>query len=135
MNNNTSKTEFIQRCFQELLNDGQPHRYREILDYIRQQAVGTEFEGTIEQNNAVIAFGQHLNEPDYPYGRVRHGVYQKIPLCALQDQQLNKQLTDLHRFLDQAVALQEQMAEAYAKSSDNWPDSQERFNAIWTIAD
>lgn len=135
MNSSNSKTEFIQKCFRDLLDDGQPHRYREILDYTRQQAVGTEFEGTIEQNNVVIAFGQHLNDPDSPYGRVRHGVYQKIPHSVLQDQQLNKQLTALHRFLDQAVALQEQMGEAYAGCKDNWPDSSERFSAFWKSAD
>lgn len=44
MNDCISKTEFIQKCFQEKLDDGQPHRYREILEYIREQAAGTEFE-------------------------------------------------------------------------------------------
>lgn len=105
------------------------------MNYIRQHAIGSEFEGTIEQNNAVLAFGKELDKDDSPYVRVRHGIYQKIPLCTLQDQQLSKQLIELHRFLDQAVSLQEQMATAYAEGSNFWPDYQERFGACWKSAD
>lgn len=135
MNSSDCKTEFIRKCFREVLDDGQPHRYKDILNYIRQHAIGSEFEGAIEQNNAVLAFGKELNKADSPYVRVRHGIYQKIPLCALQDQQLNKQLIELHRFLDQAVSLQEQMANAYAEGCNDWPDYEDRFGACWRTAD
>ena len=33
-----SKNEFVLNCFRELLDDGEPHRYREIIDYVREQA-------------------------------------------------------------------------------------------------
>ena len=49
-----SKNEFVLNCFRELLDDGEPHRYREIIDYVREQAKGTQYEGTIEQNNLVL---------------------------------------------------------------------------------
>lgn len=42
-----SKNEFVLNCFRELLDDGEPHRYREIIDYVREQAKGTQYEGTI----------------------------------------------------------------------------------------
>ncbi len=134
MNYSTSKAEFIQKCFQEKLDDGQPHRYREILEYIRQRAVGTEFEGGIEENNTVIAFGKYLSDPDASYARIRHGVYQKIPIPQMQYRQVNRQLTSLYHFLDQAVALQEQMAEVYNEGCANCPDSRERFGGIWKSA-
>ena len=41
-----SKNEFVLNCFRELLDDGEPHRYREIIDYVREQAKGTQYEGT-----------------------------------------------------------------------------------------
>lgn len=83
----------------------------------------------------MIAFGKYLNEPDSSYARIRHGVYQKIPVSLLQDQQMNNQLILLHRFLDQTVALQEQMANAYQEGTKDWPDAQEQFHAIWKSAD
>lgn len=135
MKETISKTEFIQRCFREMLDDGQPHRYRDILEYIREQAMGTEFEGTIEQNNAVLAFNSCLNGPDSPYGRVRHGVYQKVSPATLQDRQMNRQMTVLHRFLDQAIYLQEQMRETHTQGCESWPDAQDRFGAIWKSAE
>lgn len=39
-----SKNEFVLNCFRELLDDGEPHRYREIIDYVREQAKGTQYE-------------------------------------------------------------------------------------------
>ena len=42
-----SKNEFVLNCFRELLDDGEPHRYREIIDYVREQAKGTQYETTL----------------------------------------------------------------------------------------
>ena len=46
MNEHLSKSDFIAQCFRERLDDGQPHSYQDILEYIRAQAVGTAYEGT-----------------------------------------------------------------------------------------
>ena len=72
-----SKSEFVLNCFRELLDDGEPHRYREIIDYVREQAKGTQYEGTIEQNNLVLPISKKLEDPAFPYARVSHGIYQK----------------------------------------------------------
>ena len=37
MDNNISKAEFLRNCFKEMLDDGKPHRYRELLEFARQQ--------------------------------------------------------------------------------------------------
>ena len=62
-----SKNEFVLNCFRELLDDGEPHRYREIIDYVREQAKGTQYEGTIEQNNLVLPISKKLEDPAFPY--------------------------------------------------------------------
>lgn len=72
-----SKNEFVLNCFRELLDDGEPHRYREIIDYVREQAKGTQYEGTIEQNNLVLPISKKLEDPAFPYARVSHGIYQR----------------------------------------------------------
>ena len=66
-----SKNEFVLNSFRELLDDGEPHRYREIIDYVREQAKGTQYAGTIEQNNLVLPISKKLEDPAFPYG-TRH---------------------------------------------------------------
>lgn len=126
-----SKSDFVVQCFQKRLDDGQPHSYRDILDYIREQAVGTVYEGTIEQNNAVLSFKKCMEQPDSPYGRVRHGVYQKASPSALQDRKICDQLVKLRSLLDRSLALQKEMKELHANCCAEWPDAEEAFNAEW----
>ena len=38
MSDYNRKNEFVLDCFRQLLDDGKPHRYREIIDYVREQA-------------------------------------------------------------------------------------------------
>ena len=81
-----SKNEFVLNCFRELLDDGEPHRYREIIDYVREQAKGTQYEGTIEQNNLVLPISKKLEDPAFPYARVSHGIYQKTEQSPVQQE-------------------------------------------------
>lgn len=131
MDEHLSKSDFIERCFRERLDDGQPHSYRDILDYIRGQAVGTVYEGTIEQNNAVLSFKKCIELPDSPYGRVRHGVYQKAAPSVLRDRKLCKHLEKLHALLDRSLTLQKEMEALHANCCAEWPDAEEAFNAVW----
>ena len=57
MDNNISKAEFLRNCFKEMLDDGKPHRYRELLEFARQQIQGTRFEEKIQPN----LFIQYVN--------------------------------------------------------------------------
>lgn len=135
MNKYLSKSDFIEQCFRKRLEDGEPHSHRDILDYIREQAVGTSFEGTIEQNNAVLSFKRCIELPDSPYGRVRHGVYQKITSSVLRERQLSKQLGELHNLMDRALSIQKEMAELHTKCCEDWPEVGENFDLIWKSAD
>lgn len=135
MKANIRKSEFVERCFRERLDDGQPHSYRDILEYIREQAVGTEFEGSIEQNNAVLSFRKCIESPDSPYGRMRHGVYQKVAPSVLQDCRLCTALTELHGLLDRSLSLQKALAEIHAKCRENWPENVDSFDAVWKSTD
>lgn len=135
MKTNMVKNEFVERCFRERLDDGQPHSYRDILEYIRKQAIGTEFEGSIEQNNAVISFKKCIESPDSPYGRVRHGVYQKVTPSVLHDRQIDTVLTELHALLNRSISLQNDMEKIHTKCCENWPEAIDSFNAVWKSTD
>ena len=78
MNKNMTKADFIRNCFCEVLEDGKIHRYREIYDYACTKSVGTTFEGQLDLRNFILAFSNHLEQPDFPYMRVRFGYYQKM---------------------------------------------------------
>lgn len=73
MNDKIKKSEFICDCFKAVLSDGKPHRYREILNYTRQQAKETKFDEEIEQNNMVQYINTLIGKSDSKYERVRHG--------------------------------------------------------------
>ena len=45
------KSEFLREAAKELLEDGQPHSYGEIVKFIRGRAEGTNWEGQVEVNN------------------------------------------------------------------------------------
>ena len=105
MNKNMTKADFIRNCFCEVLEDGKIHRYREIYDYACTKSVGTTFEGQLDLRNFILAFSNHLEQPDFPYMRVRFGYYQKMTpamICgAVGDRQLNR----VYELLDAATAL------------------------------
>ncbi len=113
MNKNMTKADFIRNCFCEVLEDGKSHRYREIYDYACTKSVGTTFEGQLDLRNFILAFSNHLEQPDFPYMRVRFGYYQKMTpamICgAVGDRQLNR----VYELLDAATALQQKARDVY----------------------
>ncbi len=128
------KADFVRDCFCAVLNDGQPHRYREILEYTRQQAHGTEFEGTIEPNNILFAFDSLIGSPDSEYERVRHGVYQKrTPESVMQSKAVGEG-DDLHDILDAACDLQEKMESTFARLCKKLPEAVELIQPDYAFA-
>lgn len=117
------RTGFVRDCFRAVLNDGEPHRYREILEYARQQAQGTEFEGEIEPNNIVLAFNALIGNADSEYERVRHGIYQKrTPESVMQSTSVIEGDT-LYDILDAACDLHTKMKSAFARLSEKLPEA------------
>ena len=122
-----SKNEFVLNCFRELLDDGEPHRYREIIDYVREQAKGTQYEGTIEQNNLVLPISKKLEDPAFPYARVSHGIYQKTEQSPVQQESVGCHTPSAYDLLDILFVVpvsythlfnQEQLVEIYRCCSD-----------------
>ena len=106
----TGKTEFQKKAAKELLADGQPHSYREIVQYIRRQAEGTELEGQIEVNNVWQALHGIMKEPGSPYQRVRWGIYQKGPPQTMGvGAEMPGGQSTIYQLMDQAVNLMEQV--------------------------
>ena len=104
MNKNMTK-QIYSELLCAVLEDGKIHRYREIYDYACTKSVGTPFEGQLDLRNFILAFSNRLEQPDFPYMRVRFGYYQKMTpamICgAVGDQQLNR----VYELLDAAITL------------------------------
>ena len=115
MNDNTKKADFISDCVKALLSDGEPHRYREILNYTRLKAKGTRFDGEIEQNNMVQYINALIGKSDSRYERVRHGIYQMKTSQRIAESALDNQFDKLYSMLDCACDLKEQMKKAYTE--------------------
>ena len=58
-----SRSQFFKKAAKELLADGQPHSYGEIVQYIRAQAKGTCLDGSIESNNVWQSLRSMMQEP------------------------------------------------------------------------
>ncbi len=124
MEHTMSKADFIRECFRELLSDGDPHRYMEIVAYTREQAKGTEFEGMIEQNNLSQAIKKELEVADSSYTRLRFGLYQmQCPtMTALVED--TSRAESIYDILDMAIALQAKMEQAQAERQYKTDDSE-----------
>ena len=122
------KNDFVLDCFRQLVDDGNPHRYREIIDYVREQAKGTQYEGTIEQNNLVLPISKKLEDPTFPYARVSHGFYQKVELRSAAQEATMFHAVSVYGLLDNVFAIQRQM-EAVHKTQ------QEQFHGNKTLED
>lgn len=70
-----TKREFVQKCFTELLSDGNPHDYKSLRAYIINQAIGTEFEGQLDSENLINSINPLLAASNQ-YLRIRRGIYQ-----------------------------------------------------------
>ena len=118
-----SKSEFVLNCFRELLDDGEPHRYREIIDYVREQAKGTQYEGTIEQNNLVLPISKKLEDPAFPYARVSHGIYHKTEQSPVQQESVGCHTPSAYDLLDILFVVQRQMEVIHKTQQEEFPSS------------
>lgn len=114
------KSEFLRETAKELLEDGQPHSYGEIVKFIRGRAEGTNWEGQVEVNNVWHVLDDLVKTTDAPYGKVRRGVYQKNAPSVLPPL-IQTQAISLYDILDQAVDLLEKL-EQYHHAAQNDPD-------------
>lgn len=126
------KSEFLREAAKELLEDGQPHSYGEIVRFIRGQAEGTNWEGQVEVNNVWHVLDDLVKTTDTPYEKARRGVYQKnapstLPLIT------QNQVISLYDILDQAVDLLEKLEQYHnaAQSDPNLAINGEMQNTIY----
>ena len=109
MDNNISKAEFLRNCFKEMLDDGKPHRYRELLEFARQQIQGTRFDEKIQPNLFIQYVNSVIKKPDSDYERVQFGIYQKKSPQRKLEIKSDNELDRLYSMLDCSCALKEQM--------------------------
>lgn len=109
-----SRSQFFKKAAKELLADGQPHSYGEIVQYIRTQAKGTCLDGSIESNNVWQSLRSMMQEPESPYQKVKWGTYQKgspqnlnaKPVMDTRDLQ-----REIYQIVDQTVGLLDRFEE------------------------
>lgn len=114
------KSQFLRETAKDLLEDGQPHSYGEIVQFIRKQAEGTNWEGQIEVNNVWHVLDDLVKSADSSYGKARRGVYQKNAPIALP-LPTQPPAFSLYDILDQAVDLLEKMEQYHTAAQYN-PD-------------
>ncbi len=94
-----TKADFIRTCFRDCLKDGQPHNFKELLEYVQKEAMGTPYEGKIDRNTLGVYCQKILNDPAQCYNKLSRGVYQKgLPkgeLGAITDEHMS-QLYELY---------------------------------------
>ena len=105
MDNNISKAEFLRNCFKEMLDDGKPHKYRELLEFARQQIQGTRFEEKIQPNLFIQYVNSVIKKPDSNYERVQFGIYQKKSPQKQLEIKADNELDRLYSMLDCSCAL------------------------------
>lgn len=127
MNDNIKKADFICDCVKAVLSDGEPHRYREILNYTRLKAKGTRFDGEIEQNNMVQYINALIVKSDSRYERVRHGIYQMKTSQRIAESALDNQFDKLYSMLFKLAVEIAIMQNLIAATQDIDPVSLERL--------
>ncbi len=70
-----TRKEFAEKCFAEILSDGDQHTYAEICEYTIQQAQGTKFQNIIDKQGLSGTLRNFIAK-DSHYQKVRYGVYQ-----------------------------------------------------------
>lgn len=89
--------------------------------------------------NFILAFSNHLEQPDFPYMRVRFGYYQKMTpamICgAVGDRQLNR----VYELLDAATALQQKARDVYtdefAHTNDDGAPVSQIYESVYRKSD
>lgn len=128
------KADFVRNCFKEVLSDGNPHRYSEIVEYASKKARGTEFYGSINRTAVVLDIKPLINKADSEYLRVRHGYYQmKTPevMLALETE---KQGNNLYSALDNATALGEQLKKIRTECCLAFPEIADKINSSFKLS-
>ena len=124
----TSPTaEFSRKCFRDLLEDGQPHTFKEITDYIMRQAEGGDFDGAFTPGKINIAITQLTRCKNPEYGRIERGVYQKGCIDPVLESPIE---FDWYQVLDKAVELQELMSAGFEELQTKraiTPDEKDNF--------
>ncbi len=127
----TSPTsEFARERFKELMEDGQPHSFREITDYVLRQAVERDFCGEFYPSKIWMAITQLTKKEDSLYTRISYGMYQKGGQ-ALRVIMSSKY--DLERVLDKAVELEELLHTGFSQEGplpDMTPEETNNYKAI-----
>lgn len=130
-----SKAGFVLNCFRQLLDDGQPHRYREILEYVREQAIGTPYEGGIEPNNLVVPISKKLKDPAFPYARTSFGFYQKAEPRSVAQESVMRQVPSIYDLLDNMFTVQRQMDAIHQAQREQFPESESLETAFQTVSE
>ena len=130
-----SKNEFVLICFRELLDDGEPHRYREMIDYVRELAKGSQYEGTYEQNNLVLPISKKLEDPAFPYARVSHGIYQKTEQSPVQQESVGCHTPSAYDLLDILFVVQRQMEVIHKMQQEEFSSSKSLENALQVLSE
>lgn len=127
MDNDISKAEFLRNCFKKMLDDGKPHRYRELLGFARQQIQGTRFDEKIQPNLFIQYVNSVIKKPDSDYERVQFGIYQKKSPQRKLEIKSDNELDRLYSMLDCSCALKEQMEKAYADQCAVFPENRDEL--------
>lgn len=129
-----TKTAFVRSCFEEVLSDGKPHRYSEIVDYTSTKAIGTEFCGGINKTAVVLYIKPLIDKADSKYLRMRHGYYQQRTPEMMLAVEIENQGSNLSSLLDKAVDLQKQLIKVHTKCCKAFPAGSNNFSSAYTIA-
>ena len=106
-----SPTEFIRKHFRELLEDGEPHKFKEIFDYINERVREENALGAFLPNQVGLAIYPLLKGETTAYTKVSRGYYQKIG-PQLENQE---SLTFWNKVLDRAFNLQALLQEGFSQ--------------------
>ena len=106
-----TRNQFLKDAAKELLADGEPHSYGELVQFIRSRAEGTCLEGQIEVNNVWQSLHSLVKEPGSPYQKVKWGTYQKDPPQSIIPEPAFEYLggqSEIYQIMDQAISLLDQ---------------------------
>ena len=126
-----TKNDFIREGFRELLADGQPHRYKDIAQYIQARAEGTIFDGCIGLTYVGICLKPLLEQNNAEYEKVSHGYYRKIPACTKRTRLIERMLNSHTSLLDSAFALQREMVKARQTAASDLSDMQAQLDPAY----
>lgn len=130
-----TKTEFVQNCFKELLADGQPHKYSEIVDYTKKKSLSTEFCGGIDRTGVVLYIRFLLNGDDAEYVRLSHGLYQKKTPELIFNMKTESQGSSVYSALDDVTEMQKYMKNICNDCCAAFPQIEKNIRGAFKVVD